>query len=100
MAKKIINTFTKGNFVEPDTYHPNAQILPFIQNALVHFETQGMDEAKLDLFRLWIDQAMLLINPPEQQLTQMEGEVDALNEEEMIQANAQAEQVDTTSQII
>ena len=100
MAKKIINTFTKGNFVEPDTYHPNAQILPFIQNALVHFETQGMDEVKLDLFRLWIDQAMLLINPPEQQLTQMEGEVDALNEEEMIQANAQAEQVDTTSQII
>ena len=88
MAKKIINNFLKGNFIEPDTYHQNAQIFPYIQNALAFFETQNLDDEKLDLFRMWMDQAMLLINPPQEQMTEMEGEVDAMAEEEMA-VNAQ-----------
>lgn len=91
MATRIINNFLKGIFLEPDTYHQNALIMPYVQNALTYFETQGLDDEKLDLFRMWIDQAMLLINPPEQQSTEIEAETDAMAEEQMAADGAQVQ---------
>jgi len=83
IAQRIINNFLEGKFLEPDQYHKNALILPYIQNALMYYETQNLDDDKLNLFRDWIDQALLIINPPEQQQTELEGEVDAVNEQQL-----------------
>jgi hypothetical protein len=83
MANKIINGFIDGKFIEPDIYHQNALMMPFIQQALVYYETMNLPEENLDLFRMWIDQALLLINPPQEQMTEMEGEVDAIAENQM-----------------
>lgn len=91
MAGKIMKNFLDGKFIEPDMYHQNALILPYIQQGLVYYETQSLDEKKLDLFRMWIDEALLLINPPKEQMTEMEGEVDANSEEQLNQNVAQAD---------
>ena len=91
MAMRIVGMFLEGKFLEPDIYHKNAQILPFIQNALVYYETQNLNESKLDLFRMWIDQALLLINPPEQQLTETEAEMDAVSEDQLAENTQAAE---------
>lgn len=95
MAKRIINYILDGKFIEPDTYHQNAAIFPYIQNALTYFETQGLPDEKLDMFRMWLDQATLLINPPEEQLTEAEAETDALAEEDM---DASQEVIDSISE--
>lgn len=83
IAQKVINGFLDGKLFTPDQYHANALILPHIQNALMYYETQNLDDDKLDLFRDWIDQALLLINPPMEQQTELEGEVDAVNEQQL-----------------
>lgn len=84
---KYIDKFLKGEYVSPSPYLDLQRAQTKIQNAMLEYEADGLEEPKLDLFRRFIDEIAVIKNMQAQQVQQ---------EQLMMQEQAQQEAITGT----
>lgn len=64
-VQKVIEMLCEGKYESPDPLMDLQMAQPWIQNAYINYKDAGLPEAKLSLFRQWIDEAEYFLNPPQ-----------------------------------
>lgn len=78
---------TIEKFIEDGIYEPPDELqgldyaFPVMQQAYLKYKNWGLDEEKLELFRLWLNDAMLLISPPEPEIDPAQLEEEELQQQ-------------------
>ncbi len=80
----IEDIIDEGIYNPPEEMQDLEYALPIMQSAYLKYKRQGLPEERLDLFIQWIDDALTIINPPEQEMMDEELEAEmAMGEEQM-----------------
>lgn len=57
----------KGDYVSPEPFQNLQMGIQYLQSAYLKYKNKNVPEDKLQLIREWIDEAMMLLNPPPEQ---------------------------------